>query len=52
MTWAIALALRQFAALILFGLICLPVRFAVQRYMPDGKIKRVLLWRLSRKQTR
>lgn len=40
---SIALLLRPFAALVLFGLICLPVRLAVVRWVPDGKVKRVLL---------
>lgn len=43
MTWALAAALKPLGALILFGLICLPVRIAVQKWMPDGKLKRLLL---------
>lgn len=39
----IALFLKPFAALALFGLVCLPVRLLVQRYIPEGRIKRVLL---------
>lgn len=40
---SIALLLRPFAALVLFGLICLPARLAVVRWVPEGKVKRVLL---------
>lgn len=41
--WLIAMILRPFAALIVFGFICLPVRFLIQIYMPEGGIKRFLL---------
>jgi len=40
---SIALLLRPFAALVLFGLVLLPIRFAVQRYMPPGRVKSLLL---------
>ena len=43
MTWLLAVVLKPFAALILFGLICLPARFAVQRWMKPGKLKDLLL---------
>jgi hypothetical protein len=43
------MVLRPIAALILFGLICLPVRLAVQRWMPEGRFKRVLLIRIGQK---
>lgn len=45
-TMAIALLLKPFGALFLFGCIALPFRFIVQRYMRDGKIKRLLLRRI------
>ena len=48
MTWVIAVVLRPFAALVLFGLICLPARLAVQKWMPDGRTKRLLLLRVGR----
>lgn len=48
MTWMIAVLLRPFAALLLFGLICLPARLAVQKYMKDGRMKRLLLLRVGR----
>lgn len=48
MTWLIAVVLRPFAALVLFGLICLPVRLAVQRWVPPGRVKSLLLRRVGR----
>ena len=42
-TWLLAVVLKPFFALVLFGLICLPARLAVQRWMPEGKLKRLLL---------
>lgn len=39
----IALAIKSVALLVLFGLIALPARLAVQRFMRDGKVKRFLL---------
>jgi len=51
MTWLLAVIFRPIAALILFGLICLPARIAVQKWMPEGKFKRVLLLPLKRKTT-
>jgi hypothetical protein len=39
----IAQFLKPIAALILFGLICLPARLLVQKF-PEGKIKRILLF--------
>ena len=39
----IALGIKSLALLILFGLIALPARLAVQRYMKDGKLKRFLM---------
>lgn len=46
---SIALLLRPFAALVLFGLICLPARMAVRRWMPEGRVKSVLLSPVGRK---
>jgi hypothetical protein len=48
MTWLIAVVLRPFAALVLFGLICLPVRLAVQRWLPAGRVRSLLLTRVGR----
>lgn len=47
MEWAIAVVLRPFTALILFGLICLPARLAVQKRMKEGRLKRLLLLRIG-----
>jgi hypothetical protein len=47
MTWVLAVAMKSVFGLILFGLICLPARLAVQKYMPDGRLKRLLLTRIS-----
>jgi hypothetical protein len=49
MTWLAAVALRPLIALVLLGLFCLPARLAVQRWMPDGPIKRLLLREIGRK---
>lgn len=38
-----ALIIRPIVFLVVFGLICLPIRFAIRRYMRDGKLKRLLL---------
>jgi hypothetical protein len=48
MEWLLALLLKPFIALVVFGLICLPARLAVRAWMPDGKIKRLLLTPISR----
>jgi hypothetical protein len=45
-TVVIAMIVKPFVALILFGLICLPARIIVQK-MRDGKLKRFLLFRIS-----
>ena len=39
----LAMALRPPLLLVVLGCICLPARMAVQRWMPDGKLKRLLL---------
>jgi hypothetical protein len=41
--WVLALLLKPFAALFLFGVVCLPFRLLVQRKMKDGPLKRLLL---------
>lgn len=43
MTWVIALILRPFVALVVFGLILLPIRLAVQQWVPHGKLRDILL---------
>ena len=47
--WLAGVILKPFAALVLFGLICLPARLAVQRWVPDGRVKRLLLQRVGRR---
>jgi hypothetical protein len=43
MSILIAAATRAVLLLIVLGLICLPARLAVQRFMKEGKLKRLLL---------
>lgn len=43
MSWYMALLLKPFIALVIFGLVCLPIRLAVQRWMKNGDLKRLLL---------
>lgn len=47
--WVLALLFRPVAALILFGLVCLPIRMAVNRFIPDGRLKTILLTPIGRK---
>lgn len=46
--WLIAVVLRPLGSLVLFGLICLPARLAVQRWVPPGRLKSLLLKRVGR----
>lgn len=46
-TTALALILKPLVFLAVFLLICLPARFAVKRFVPEGRIKRILLWEIS-----
>lgn len=48
MTWALAVALRPLIALVLITLVLVPARMAVQRWAPDGKLKRFLLFRIGK----
>jgi hypothetical protein len=48
MSVALAMLVKPFVALVIFGLICLPIRLAAQRFIPDGVLKRILLLRLKR----
>jgi hypothetical protein len=43
MTWLLAVILRPFAALVLFGLICLATRLAVHRWLRPGRLMSLLL---------
>ncbi len=38
----IALLLKPFAALVLFGLVVLPIELVLARFWPEGRLKRVL----------
>lgn len=52
MTWVLAAFFRPLAALVLFGVICLPFRIAVQRWMKPGKLKSFLLTPIGKKTAR
>ncbi len=43
MSFAIAMLLRPFALFILLACVLLPIRFALMRFMPEGRLKRILL---------
>jgi hypothetical protein len=43
MSILIAAATRAIILLVVLGLICLPVRLAVKKWMPEGKLKKLLL---------
>jgi len=49
MEWAIAVVLKPLAALVVFGLIRLPARLAVQKWLPEGRLKRLLLLRVTKR---
>ena len=51
-SFTLAMLLRPIAALILFGLILLPIRMAVIRWLPPGRIKSILLLPVGRKHPR
>lgn len=46
--WAWALLLKPFALLVLAVTVLIPVRLLLQRKMRDGKLKRLLLWRIPK----
>lgn len=41
--WVLALLLKPLFMLLIFAGICLPIRWAVNRWMPEGKFKSLLL---------
>ena len=45
--WVWAVALKPFVALLLFACFGIPARLAVQRWLRDGKLKRLLLFRVG-----
>lgn len=50
--WYVAMAAfaRPFLALFVFGVLCLGGRYLVIWYVPEGKVKRILLWPIGRGQ--
>lgn len=46
--WQIAILLKPFALFVLAVLVLYPARRYVQRRMPEGKLKRLLLLRLTK----
>ena len=46
--WALAVLFKPLAALVVFGFICLPARMAVRKWMKDGRLKRLLLRRITK----
>lgn len=46
MSAAVAMFLRPFVLLLVVVLVLLPVRYAVARWMPDGRLKRILLMKV------
>lgn len=47
MSTAIAFLLKPFVILAFFVLVLIPVRLAVIRFMPEGRLKRLLLTRVD-----
>lgn len=46
-TWQIAILVKPFATFVLAACVLYPCRKAVERYMRDGKLKRLLLRRVN-----
>lgn len=42
-SWLLAVIIKPIVFLIVFGGICLPIRWSVNKFMPEGKIKNSLL---------
>lgn len=47
MTW-LAIMLKPLIAFVVLACLCLPARMAVKRWVPDGRIKRILLHPITR----
>ena len=47
MSFAIAMLLRPLALFLLLACVLLPIRMALARFMPDSKLKRLLLLRID-----
>jgi len=41
--WQLGIVLKPLGALIIFGGICLPIRWAIHRWMPEGWLKHQIL---------
>lgn len=50
-TWLVAVVLRPIIILVVLGLICLPVRLAVKKWLPEGKLKSILLKKVGPKKS-
>ena len=44
--WELALLLKPLGYIIVFGFICIGARVAVMHYLPEGRLKRLLLFQL------
>ena len=44
MTWIFALAIKSFVLMVLFGLIVWPLARFISRYLPEGRLKRILFY--------
>lgn len=47
MSYTIAMLLKPFVFFVLLACVLLPCRFAVIKWMPEGKVKRILLFRVK-----
>lgn len=47
MTLFLAALLRPFILLVLLGCILLPIRYAIIKWWPEGRVKRLLLYRVD-----
>lgn len=41
--WQLAVILKPFAALLIFGGIALPIRWAINKWLPEGRLKHQIL---------
>lgn len=48
MTWLLAVVFKPLACALVALLICAPVRWSVQKYIPEGRLKRFLLIRVTK----
>ncbi len=51
MSLALAAFLRPLVFLLVAALVLIPVRLAIQRWMPEGRLKRILLLRVNAQET-